>query len=111
MMWAFALWGLCHIAVFPVARNIALAATIIILALVGAALQDRKKMALQPQLWPAWEAKTSYWPFVAVVQGRARLGGFGSHALAGGIVLWLVATWAHGPLGGWPAGIWRWLRF
>lgn len=111
MLWAFALWGLCHIAVFPVARNIALAATILVLALVGAALQDRKKMALQPQLWPAWEAKTSYWPFVAVVQGRARLGGFGSHALAGGFVLWLVATWAHAPLGGWPAGIWRWLRF
>src|SRR6516225_1156392 len=43
MMWGFALWGLCHIAVFPVAKNIVVAAAIIILALVGAALQDRKK--------------------------------------------------------------------
>lgn len=33
----------------------------------------------------------------------------GLHALAGGTVLWLVATWAHIPLTGWPAGIWRWL--
>jgi uncharacterized membrane protein len=109
MMWAFALWGVCHIAVYPVAANIIVAAAIIILALVGAALQDRKKEALQPATWPAWESKTSYWPFAAIVSGRARLGGFGMHALAGGVVLWLAATWAHIPIAGWPAGIWRWL--
>jgi uncharacterized membrane protein len=102
MMWAFALWGICHIAVYPAAANI-------ILALVGAALQDRKKEALQPDTWPDWEKRTSYWPFGAIVSGKARLGGFGMHALAGGVVLWLAATWAHIPLAGWPAGIWRWL--
>jgi uncharacterized membrane protein len=32
MMWAFALWGLCHIAVYPVPANIILAAAVIILA-------------------------------------------------------------------------------
>ena len=109
MMWAFALWGLCHIAVFPVAKNIVVAAAIIILALVGAALQDRKKEQLQPELWPAWESKTSFLPFAAIAAGRARLGGFGLHALLGGLVVWLVATWAHRPLAGWAAGIWRWL--
>jgi len=41
--------------------------------------------------------------------GRARLGGFGLHTLAGGLVVWLAATWAHIPLTGWPACIWRWL--
>jgi uncharacterized membrane protein len=109
MMWSFALWGLCHIAVFPVAKNIILAAAMVILALVGAALQDRKKQQLQPDLWPAWEAKTSYLPFAAIAAGRARLGGFGMHALLGGLVVWLAATWAHIPLSGWAAGIWRWL--
>ncbi|ANB77045.1 NnrU family protein [Paraburkholderia phytofirmans] len=109
MMWSFALWGLCHVAVFPVARNIILAAAIVFLALVGAALQDRKKERLQPDLWPAWESKTSYLPFAAIAAGRARLGGFGLHALLGGLVVWLVATWAHFPLTGWAAGIWRWL--
>ncbi|MFM0198704.1 NnrU family protein [Paraburkholderia fungorum] len=109
MMWSFALWGLCHVAVFPVARSIILAAAIVILALVGAALQDRKKEQLQPDLWPAWESKTSYLPFAAIAAGRARLGGFGLHALLGGLVVWLVATWAHRPLTGWAAGIWRWL--
>lgn len=109
MMWSFALWGLCHIAVFPVTKNIVVAAAIVILALVGAALQDRKKERLQPDLWPAWESKTSYLPFAAIVAGRARLGGFGWHALLGGLVVWLAATWAHIPAAGWAAGIWRWL--
>ena len=104
MMWAFALWGICHIAVYPVAANIIVAAAIIILALVGTALQDRKKEAPQPNTWPDWEKKTSYWPFGAIVSGKARFGGFGMHALAGGVVLWLAATWAHIPLAGWPAG-------
>ena len=109
MMWAFALWGLCHVAVYPVAKNIVVASAIAVLALVGAALQDRKKEQIQPALWTSWEAKTSYWPFVALATGRARLSGFGMHALAGGLVVWLAATWAHIPLSGWAAGIWRWI--
>lgn len=109
MMWAFALWGLTHILVYPVARNIILAGAIVVLALVGAVFQDRKKAALDPAGWTAWQSRTSYLPFAAIVQGRARFGNFGMHALAGGVVVWLVASWAHIPLAGWPAGIWRWL--
>ena len=41
------------------AANIIVAAAIIILALVGAALPDRKKEALEPDTWPDWEKKTS----------------------------------------------------
>ena len=109
MMWAFAIWGVCHILVYPVPKNIVVAAAIIVLALVGAALQDRKKTALDPLGWPAWQARTSYWPFAAIAQGRAQFGQLGAHALGGGVVVWLLATWAHIPLAGWPAGIWRWL--
>jgi uncharacterized membrane protein len=109
MMWAFALWGLCHIAVFPVAANIVVALAIIVLALVGAALQDRKKAALIPAMWHDWEAKTSYWPFAAIAAGRARFGGFRPHDIAGGVAIWLAATWAHIPLAGMAAGIWHWV--
>ena len=109
MMWACAVWGACHILVYPVAKNIVVAGAIIVLALIGAALQDRKKAAQDPVGWPAWQARTSYWPFAAMVQGRARAGSFGAHALVGGLIVWLVATWAHIPLAGWAAGIWRWL--
>ena len=109
MMWAFALWGLAHILVYPVAANINVSVAIILLSLVGAALQDRKKEVLTPAAWQHWESRTSYWPFAAILAGRARFGQFGMHALAGGLVVWLGATWAHMPLAGWPAGIWRWL--
>ena len=109
MMWAVALWGGCHIAVDPVAANIIVAGAISVLALVGAALQDRKKQRLQPRTWPQWEARTSYWPFAAIAAGRARLRGFRIEALGGGVLVWLIATWAHLPLAGWRAGVWRWL--
>lgn len=109
MMWAFAIWGACHILIFPIAKNIIVSGAIVVLALAGAALQDRKKAALDPQGWTAWENRTSYVPFAAIARGRAKFGGFGAHALGGGLVTWLAATWAHIPLAGWPAGIWRWL--
>ena len=109
MMWGFALWALCHIAVFPTAANIVLCGALLVLALCGAALQDRKKEKLQPDTWPAWEAKTSYWPFAAIASGKARFGGFRPHDWAGGVVLWLAATWAHIPAAGIAAGIWRWV--
>lgn len=109
MMWAFALWAGAHALVYPIASNLVLVAAVAALALVGAALQDRKKEALQPEHWRAWTARTSYWPFAAIAAGRARLGGFRPHDIAGGLVLWLAATWAHLPLAGWAAGIWRWV--
>jgi uncharacterized membrane protein len=110
MMWAVALWGACHVAVFPTPANIILAGAVMILALAGSALQDGKKARLLPDYWPAWQAKTSYVPFAAIASGRARLGGFGLHAILGGLVLWLAATWAHMPLAHQAAGVWRWLR-
>ncbi len=108
MMWAFALWGLVHIAVYPVAANIVLAGAIVVLALVGAALQDAKKLRAVPG-WRAWTERTSFMPFGAVLRGQARWGRFGGHTLGGGTVLWLAATWAHIPLAGWAAGVWRWM--
>lgn len=109
MMWGFAMWGLVHILVFPVPANVVLALAIMVLALLGAHLQDRKKEALQPDFWREWERRTSYWPFAAIAAGRARIGRIGLHALGGGVVVWLLATWAHLPLADWPAGIWRWI--
>lgn len=109
MMWAFAIWGMSRILIYPIAKNVILSGSIVVLALVGAALQDRKKANLDPEGWRAWQARTSYLPFAAIAAGRTKLGSFGVHALGGGLVTWLVATWAHIPLAGWPAGIWRWI--
>lgn len=109
MMWAFALWALCHIAIMPNAANTIVSVAILVLALAGSWLQDRKKEALQPQLWHDWEARTSWLPFAAVAAGKVKLGGFRPHDWAGAIVVWLAATWAHIPSVGIPAGIWRWI--
>lgn len=109
MMWAIAIWGASHILIYPVAKNIIFSSAMIILALVGATMQDRKRKVLDPQGWPTWEAKTSHLPFAAIATGRAKFGGLGMHAVGGGLILWLLATWAHVPLAGWPAGVWRWL--
>jgi uncharacterized membrane protein len=109
MLWSFAIWGFAHIMVYPIAKTFIVTSAIIILSLLGAAFQDRKKEQLQPAVWPLWERRTSYFPFAAIVAGRARLGGFGLVAIIGGLALWLAATWAHIPLSGWRAGVWRWL--
>jgi uncharacterized membrane protein len=109
MLWSFALWGFAHILIFPIAKSFVVTTAIIVLSLVGAALQDRKKARLQPDVWPAWERQTSFIPFAAVVEGRTRLSGFGVFAIVGGLIIWFGASWAHIPLSGWPAGIWRWL--
>ena len=95
MMWAFALWAVVHGGLAGSGRTVALAGAVLILALVGAHLQDGKKRA---QLGPAWashEAATSFVPF-----GRG-LAMPGWTALVGGIVLFLVATGVH-PLAGGP---------
>jgi uncharacterized membrane protein len=110
MMWAFALWAICHLLIFPVAKNVVITLAIFVLALGGAALQDRKKTRLEPTTWPAWRSRTSYWPLAALYSGRARWQDFGWRAWAGGTLLWLLATWLHIPASGWRAGIWRWVH-
>jgi len=109
MLWSVALWGFTHILVYPQPANIIVAATMIVFALVGSAAQDRKKETLDPDRWRRWEAMTSWLPFAAIASGRARLGGFRPHDIAGGLVVWLGATWLHIPASGWAAGIWRWV--
>lgn len=103
MMWGFALWAVSHIVLWWSWRTVIVAAAILVLALVGSALQDAKKRALHGDIWAGWEAKTSYWP---------RLGGLTKvrwPVWLAGIAGWLAASWAHGPLGGIVAGIWLWV--
>lgn len=103
MMWSFALWSASHLLVSPTPRVLALTLAIAVLALVGSHLQDRKKQALMGHAWADWEAKTSYWPYLS---GLAKAGAV---PWLGGLALWLVASWAHGPLIAIPAGAWRWI--
>ena len=103
MMWGFALWAVTHAIVNSTAASLILCSAIAFLALVGAALQDRKKDRLMGQVWSDWRSKTSFVPYG---RGLKSAGGF---ALLLGTILWLAASWAHGQLGGQPAGVWAFL--
>ncbi|MBS0503853.1 MAG: MFS transporter [Proteobacteria bacterium] len=102
MMWGFAIWAFVHALVWPQPSVLVLAAGIAILALGGAAGQDAKKAALQPGFWPRWKAQTAFVPFT----GPSRSWWPGWPVMLGGVVLWLVATWAHPKLGAPPVGVW-----
>ena len=55
------------------------------------------------EVWRDWRSKTSFIPYG---RGLKSADGF---ALSLGTLLWLAATWAHGALGGMPAGVWAFL--
>jgi uncharacterized membrane protein len=99
MMWSFAIWAAVHIMVIGQFKTIVLDVPIILLALGGSWLQDRKKAGLMGETWHEWTAQTAFFPFA---RGLASPGAF---ALIGGTVLMLLAAWLH-PL---PVGPWRWI--
>jgi len=99
MMWSFAIWAGVHLIILAQPKSLVFDGTIIILALAGALGQDRKKARLMGEAWHEWTAQTAFVPFT---RGLAFPG---TVALAGGTILFLIATWVH-PI---PAGIWRWI--
>lgn len=103
MMWGFALWALAHLVLLWSWRTTIVALAVLVLALVGARLQDRKKEVLMGADWSGWEARTSYWPQLSGFRGV----GIGLWLIA--LVGWLGMTWWHIRAGGIPAGIWRWV--
>ena len=102
MMWGIGLWALSHIVLHYSLRASITAFAMGILALVGAKLQDAKKERLMGDAWREWERQTTYWPRLA---GFKKIGAF---PWVLGLLLFLFLTWLHLPIGGVPAGIWRW---
>ena len=99
MMWSFALWAVVHLMILAMPKALVFDGAIILLALAGAAMQDRKKADQMGEAWHEWTAETAFVPFT---RGLAYPG---TVAFVGGTLLFLIATWAH-PV---PAGIWRWI--
>jgi uncharacterized membrane protein len=99
MMWGFALWAAVHLTLIAMPKAMVFDGAILVLALFGAAGQDRKKAGQMGEAWHEWTAQTAFIPFSRGV------GNPGAVALIGGTLLFLIATWAH-PM---PAGIWRWV--
>ena len=102
MMWSFALWALSHLILFYSWRTMITAGAMGFLALYGSHLQDRKKRAQMGEDWELWESRTSYWP------RWHRLFSAGGLVWAVALIVWVFFSWLHMPIGGIPAGIWRW---
>ena len=103
MMWGFALWAIVHLIAVGTPKALVFDVAVLVLALGGSLGQDRKKSELMGEAWHEWTAQTAFIPFTRGVANP------GAVALIGGTLLFLVATWAHGALGGMPAGFWRWI--
>lgn len=73
VMWGIGLWGLLHLSNRPDAASAWLFGTITVLAIFGSNLQEIRKRKEGGEAWRAFEAKTSFVPFVAVFSGRAKL--------------------------------------
>jgi uncharacterized membrane protein len=103
MMWGFALWAIAHLVLWWDWRTVIVTGAVLILALAGAHLQDRKKQALAGEGWASWQAKTSYWPRWGALLSAGRL----LWLIA--LVAWLAITYGHIDAAGVPAGVWRWV--
>jgi uncharacterized membrane protein len=96
LMWGFAIWALAHIVSQGTWRGIAFFGCFAATALIGSWLQQKRKRLTVPG-WAAFEAKTSYWPFLAIVSGRAHfsLGAIGLWRIAIALAAWAVALHFH----------------
>ncbi|MEA3058289.1 MAG: hypothetical protein QOF34_1104 [Sphingomonadales bacterium] len=99
MMWSFAIWAAVHLALVAMPKALVLDGAIIILALGGAAGQDRKKARLMGEAWHEWTAETAFLPFTRGIANP------GAVALIGGTIFFFLITRIH-PV---PAGLWRWI--
>ena len=99
MMWGFAFWAISHILVIAQPKAVIFYGAVLLLALVGSALQDRKKAGLMGETWHEWTGQTAFFPFMRGIANP------GAVALVGGTLLYLGVTWLH-PI---PVGVWRWI--
>jgi len=96
---AIALWAVVHIALWGSPRNLIVAGGMLVLAVAGSIGQDRKKLSVMGESWRRWQARTSFVPFGALIDGRVpwRKAPPGWVAALGGLALWLAVTWWHAP--------------
>jgi uncharacterized membrane protein len=97
VMWAFAIWGIAHFISEPNWRGFWFFGIFAITALGGVYLQERRKARTFGSSWGRFRAKTSFFPFVALMQGRAslRLGDIGWWRIALAVLLWALLLHFH----------------
>ncbi len=103
VMWGIAIWAAAHAVSEATLRGFAFFGAFAATALIGSWLQRRRKKAEIPG-WAAFEAKTSFVPFAAIVEGRAKssLNAIGWSRIAIAAVVWALILHFHAELFGVP---------
>lgn len=96
LMWAIALWAAAHILARGDLRALVFFGGLLLLALIGTVLIDRRRAA-HGEEWERFAAVTSNVPFVAIAQGRNRfaLGEIGYRSIVIALVLYVVLLLLH----------------
>jgi uncharacterized membrane protein len=104
LFWSFALWAAAHIPPNGDLASLYLFGAILLLSLVGMSLVDRKKEARFGAAWGPFALTTSAIPFVAAIQGRAKLtlADFSLWRMALGLALYVGLFAGHPMLIGVP---------
>jgi len=99
MMFAIAIWCVAQVALVPSPRNAIPCAGFVVLAIVGARMQDRKNAALSGREWTLWMTRTPFWPDLR------HIGGLGTIWLIAAIP-WVLVTWLETRVTFTPIGLW-----
>ena len=99
-LWAVALWAAAHLSVNGDSASVVFFGGLLAVALIGPSLIDAKRQRGDEEAWRRVAAGSSALPFLALVQGRARLrfADVGWWRLALAAALYLALLLAHGDL-------------
>jgi uncharacterized membrane protein len=97
MMWGFILWSGAHVLARGELKSLVFFGTFLVLAALGALLIDRRKAATLGEDWQRFAKATSYFPFLAIAQGRNRFDAkeIGWRNPAIGLALFGLFFWLH----------------
>jgi uncharacterized membrane protein len=101
VMWGAAIWAIAHAISLATLRGLLFFGAFAATALIGSWLQERRKRAAI-SAWAAFEAKTSFFPFAAILEGRARssLHAIGWRRIAFAVLVWAAILYFHARLFG-----------
>ncbi len=96
VMWGVAIWAVTHMVSQATWRGFAFFGAFAATALIGSWLQQNRKRDTVPG-WAAFEAKTSFFPFAAILQGRAKfsLRAIGWMPIAIALIAWAAILHFH----------------
>jgi uncharacterized membrane protein len=96
VMWGAAIWAAAHAITQATPRGLIFFGSLAATALIGSWLQEQRKRATIPG-WGAFEDKTSFFPFMAISEGRAKLSltGIGLWRIAIAVLLWAAILHFH----------------